>query len=343
MMPVSVVVPTYNRSALVGRAVDSVLAAISTGDEVIVVDDGSSDFTERALERYAGRIRYVRQPHAGAGRARNRGIEEAAHSLVAFLDSDDEWMPDALELGRRVLEARPDVLFTFTDFAAHRASGDLRHSLVAWTRDDRRWDEILGPGIPFSAIAGLPPGRPDFQVHVGSLYGALLRAPYVACNTALVRRDRAGTDLHFAEDLPTYEDWECFARLARRGPAAYLDCETAWQWSHEGPRLTDASEFLRAGTRLALLQRVWGSDPWFLAVHRRGYEEACRQQHLRRARWLIQQGRTAEARGELAQVDDAPSSHRLAAALPGPLARGLWSVRRHLRSYRGPGRPRVPA
>ncbi len=329
--PVSVVVPTYNRASLVGRAVESVLAAVTPGDEVIVVDDGSTDDTEAALRPYAGRLRHVRVPHGGAGRARNRGIREATHAWVAFLDSDDEWMPDRLLLTRRVLEARPDVLFCFTDFAAHRAAGESRRHLAAWHRDPRGWDEILGPGVPFSTLCSLPPGRTDFALHVGDLYPPLLRAPYVPCNTALVRRDRAGADLHFAEDLPTYEDWECFARLARHGPAAYLDCETAWQWAHEGPRLTDADRFVRATTRLTLVDRVWGADAAFLAAHRDEYDRLVRQQRLIRARWWIQEGRTSEARRELAQVSGAPASHRLAAALPGPVARRLASARARLR------------
>jgi glycosyltransferase involved in cell wall biosynthesis len=329
---VSAVVPTYNRCALVGRAVRSVLAALSPGDEAIVVDDGSTDDTEAALAPFGERIRYIRQPHAGAGRARNRGIQEAANPLVAFLDSDDEWMPDALLLARRVLEARPDVLFTFSDFAAQRAQGMRRKNLASWTRDTRSWDEILGPGVPYSSLAPLPDGREEFSVHVGSLYGALLDAPYVFCATTLVRREAAGPDFRFAEDLPTYEDWECYARLSRRGPAAFLDCETAWQWKHAGPRLTDADAFLRASTRLTLIERIWGDDPTFLAQGRARYEAVRSRQRLIRARWLIERGRTAEARRELAQAGRVPVSHRMAAALPGPVARGLLSVRRRLRA-----------
>jgi glycosyltransferase involved in cell wall biosynthesis len=329
--PVSVIVPTYNRAGLVGRAVESALSALSPGDEVIVVDDGSTDDTQQALARYAGRIRYVRAPHGGAGRARNRGIRAASHAWVAFLDSDDEWLPDRLLLTRRVLEARPDVLFCFTDLAAHRAGGESRRHLATWHRDPRGWDEILGPGVPFSTLAALPQGRADFLVHEGDLYAALLRGAYVPCNTALVRRDQAGADLHFAEDLPTYEDWECFARLARRGRAAYLDCETAWQWSHQGPRLTDADRFVRATTRLTLVERVWGADAGFLADHRDQYESVVKEQRLIRARWWIGEGRTREARRELAQVSGAPASHRLAAALPGSLARHLAAARARLR------------
>ncbi|HKQ75658.1 MAG TPA: glycosyltransferase family 2 protein, partial [Blastocatellia bacterium] len=88
-LPVSVVIPTYNRAKHIVRSLRSVLAAIAPGDEVIVVDDGSTDNTREALEPYRDRIRYVMGPHRGAGAARNCGIAEARHPLVAFNDSDD--------------------------------------------------------------------------------------------------------------------------------------------------------------------------------------------------------------------------------------------------------------
>jgi GT2 family glycosyltransferase len=339
-MQVSVVIPTYNRAALVGRAVASALAAVDPGDEIIVVDDGSTDGTEAALSCFGDRIMYIRQPRAGAGPARNRGVGAARRPWVAFLDSDDEWLPDTLRLRRAVLAARPDVLFAFSDFAARGVRGESERQLVRWTRDHRPWDAILGPGVAFSTLAALPSGRTDFTVHVGALYAALMRAPYVAANTLLVRRDRAGDVLHFPEDLPTYEEWECFARLARRGPAAFLDCATARQWSHAGPRLTDADVLTRATTRITLLQRVWGQDPAFLAGHRVAYAEVLRAQRLVRARALIRGGRTAEARRELAAAGTAPAAYRMAAALPGGLAQRLWSVRGRLRRARRAEAPR---
>src|SRR4051812_26283844 len=88
---VSIVIPTYNRAALVGRAIESALRAASPGDEILVVDDGSTDGTEAALASFRDRIRFITAPHRGAGATRNRGIAEAGGDLIAFLDSDDEW------------------------------------------------------------------------------------------------------------------------------------------------------------------------------------------------------------------------------------------------------------
>src|SRR5271169_6309691 len=105
-MRVSVVIPTYNRAHLVCRAVDSALAQCLDGDEVIVVDDGSTDNTEAALAPYGSRIVHLRVPNGGAGKARNIGVKAASNPLIAFLDSDDEWMKGKLEIQRTLMQAR---------------------------------------------------------------------------------------------------------------------------------------------------------------------------------------------------------------------------------------------
>jgi len=330
-LAVSIVIPTYNRARLVGRAIDSALAASATGDEVIVVDDGSTDGTPAALAPYHGRIRYLRISHRGAGAARNRGVSVARSPLIAFLDSDDEWMPDKLELQRTLMARRPDVLFSFSDFALREDVDGSEHRfyLSRWHKDARNWGEILGPGFRFSAIGPLPPGRTDFPVHVGDLYPAMLNTCYVATFTVMVRRT-AGEALRFAEDLPLYEDWECFSRLARAGRGAYLACETAWNHGHAGPRLTGADAVTATSTCITMLNRIWGADAPFLATAGEQYRRALARQHVLRARALITTGRTSEARQELRQAGGGPLAYHALAGLPGPVARGIVTLGRAL-------------
>lgn len=319
---VSVVIPTYNRAALVSRAVDSALRAISPGDEIIVVDDASTDDTERALAAYGDRIRYQRVPHRGAGAARNFGISVARNPLVAFLDSDDEWMPHILTLERALLQARPDVLFCCSNFAVRAKGMEKRRYLSNWFSRPCTWDELFGPGVGYSSLAPLPKDVPDFSVHIGDFYLSLVKEGCVCTITVLVRRESAAEALRFAEDLPTYEDWECFARVARVGLGAYLDCETAWNYGHSGPRLTDAEDYDRATTRLTIYSRVWGHDRDFLSKHSALFEEAVRTQRLIRARAMLRDGRRAEARDELRLVKDAPLAYRAASLVPGWLFSG---------------------
>ena len=328
-LPVSVIIPTFNRAALVQRAVRSALAAVRPRDEVIVVDDGSTDGTEAALAGLDPRVRFLRAHHGGAGRARNVGVREARHPLVAFLDSDDEWTGDKLELQRTVMQERPDVLFCFSDFAVrHEGEPDQHGFLARWHGDDRGWEAILGPRFRYSTLAAPPPGREDVDVYVGDLYPEVLSGHYVPTFTLIVRREAAGEALWFADDLPTYEDLECHARLARAGLAAYLDCETAYQWGHGGPRLTDADRFACASARLTIVERVYGRDPAFMKSFRDRYDREVRRQRLARARHLLAQGRSTEARNDLRLSGRAPLHYRAAAALPpGLLVTGLEVTR----------------
>jgi glycosyltransferase involved in cell wall biosynthesis len=326
---VSVVIPTYNREHLVPRAVDSALAAVSPGDEIIVIDDGSTDGTESTLTSYRNAIRYVKTDNRGAGAARNLGVRTAVHDWIAFLDSDDEWMPDHLDIHRSFL-AKSDVLFSFSNFDIHYegATGkSSRHmQLVSWTDDYREWGEIIAEGSAYSRFADLPAGRSDFNVHIGNLYHIMLRRSYIPAWTSLVRRDVAGEVLQFPEDLPTFEDYECYIRLSRHGVAAYLDCSTAVNHGHCGPRLTGVDDLTKATTRVAILKRTYGADDEFISRNRAAYDAAMKEMKKFQAREFLQRGLVRAARQELKEINHAPPHLRLLSLLPGFVVRALWSV-----------------
>ncbi len=322
MEPVSVVIPTYNRAVLLPAAIGSVLQAVADGDEIIVADDGSTDGTAGIVRRFAPRVRYLACAHRGAGSARNAGIAACTHDLVAFADSDDEWLPQRLRWQRPLLARGSGLVFAFSDFGQLYPDGRREMSYVRrWSGDRRGWESILGPARPLADFLPDPAdGEARIAVHIGSLYEAELQANYVNVNTVLARRSVAGEALRFADDLPTFEDWECFARLTRRGPCAYIDGPTALQRSHGGPRLTDSSLAVRLQARLTIIERNWGCDPDFLG--RTGPLVARTVYRLRRslARHWLMAGQCDEARRVLAQIDGA-AVERLAAGLPPSLLR----------------------
>jgi len=321
---VSIVIPTYNRSAMAVRAIRSVLANDCAGDEIIVVDDGSTDDTQTVLAAFGDRIRYIRTPNLGAGAARNRGIDESRNELIAFLDSDDEWMADKLGLQRALMAAHPEVVFCFSDFAVKRTDGTMeRHYLSHWHRDGRGWNEILGKGVRFAGSVGATAAREDFDIHVGCLYAALMSTNYIPTFTLMVRREACAA-ARFAVDLPTFEDWEYFGRLARLGRAAFLNTETAVQWGHGGPRLTDADDYHAASARIKVLERVWGEDAEYLARHSAEYHQVLARQHEVCARWLLEKGRMREARQELELAPNARRMLRILSILPGPVVHAFF-------------------
>lgn len=106
---VSVIIPTYNRAHLVGRAIQSVLNQTYKDFELIIVDDGSTDNTEDIIKKYQKkdeRIKYIRRKkNKGGSVARNTGINAAIGEYIAFLDSDDEWLTEKLERQMKVFKS----------------------------------------------------------------------------------------------------------------------------------------------------------------------------------------------------------------------------------------------
>ena len=107
---VSVIVPTFNRAWILKEAIDSVLAQNYRDFELIVIDDGSTDHTRDILHPYRDRLTVIRQANAGVSAARNRGIRAASGRLIAFLDSDDLWLPGKLERQTAFFDATPEAM-----------------------------------------------------------------------------------------------------------------------------------------------------------------------------------------------------------------------------------------
>jgi glycosyltransferase involved in cell wall biosynthesis len=281
-LSVSAIIPTYNRVELVSRAIRSVLAAISPGDEVMVVDDGSTDGTVAAVEAFGGPVRLLEVPHGGAGPARNAGIAAARGDLISFLDSDDEWYPDKVELQRTFLERRPDVLYVWSDLGVKTEDGGEHHHVLArWASPPRPLAETFGPGIPYSSVAALPAGRDDFEVYIGQMSLKEMLNPCISPITVMTRRREAGPGFRFAEDFPVFgEEWPAAGALSTTGVGALLATDTAWQHGHAGSRLTEAPMSAWAEARLLTLERVWAKDRTFLAAHRKEYRHASAEARL---------------------------------------------------------------
>ena len=112
---VSVVIPTYNYGHLLEQSLESVFAQTYKDYEVILVDDGSTDDTPGIAARYEGRIRYFRKENGGPSSARNEGIRQARGPLIAFLDSDDLWLPHKLAVQTAFADAHPEYGLVYCD------------------------------------------------------------------------------------------------------------------------------------------------------------------------------------------------------------------------------------
>lgn len=138
----SVIIATYNRASLLSRALQSVFAQTFVDYEVIVVDDGSIDDTDQVLAAYAGRIKSLRQPNQGPGRARNYALSEAAGTYVTFLDSDDLLLPWALATYKEVIERFNQPAFVLGSVIRFGQEDDISR-MIAEPLVTHAWDDYL--------------------------------------------------------------------------------------------------------------------------------------------------------------------------------------------------------
>ena len=116
MPVVSVIIPTYNHAMYIERTLESVFQQTYKNYEIIVIDDGSTDNTQEVIKSYENKITYICKENEGTAKSRNLGLKIAKGRYVAFLDSDDLWMPQKLELQVTLLDKNIDIGLVCTDF-----------------------------------------------------------------------------------------------------------------------------------------------------------------------------------------------------------------------------------
>jgi len=203
--------------------------------------------------------------------------------------------------------------------------------LDLWQRDRRSYEDAFGRGRPYSAFTGLPMGVSDFLVYEGDLYELQLTGFYVLTDTLVVRRTAAENALRFAEDLPTYEDLECFYRLSALGPGALLDFESTRQVDHPNDRLSQRAALEKIEARITLLRRIWGADARFLDAHRALYRRCLDELLVQKAGALIVQGQNRQARAALREAKSAPAALRFLSRLPSSVTTLGLRVRKAVR------------
>jgi len=199
MPSVSVIIPTYNRARYVTKAIESVLAQTYHDYEIIVIDDGSTDNTKEVLQPYMDRIRYIYQQNAGVSAARNTGISEARGEWIAFLDSDDEWLPEKLDVQMEYVARHPEIIAHTVniDLSDYGSTGETSFSHCGFSPKEKE-------GIIRE------PFLPHFK------YRTLQMPPGVIC-----RKKAAVQAGLFDESLSICEDYDFMCRLALEGSWGY--------------------------------------------------------------------------------------------------------------------------
>lgn len=225
MSRVSVVLPCFNGARFLDRSLGSLVAQTRAPDEVLVVDDGSTDDSAAVLSRWAGEgrlpLRVVTQPNAGSARARSRGFAEARGELVGFLDQDDGWRPEALALLAGRLEADPQL--------------GMAHGNAEWC------DAELRPTGTRMVEGWTPPS--------GRILAALVEhGNFIPQSATMLRKSLWDEAPLFRQEHFPCDDYDLYLRLAARLPCAYVDAVVLDYRSHPG-------QFSR--NRLALAEKAF--------------------------------------------------------------------------------------
>jgi glycosyltransferase involved in cell wall biosynthesis len=197
MIPVSVVIPSYNRAHCILETLESVYSQTFRDFEVVIIDDGSTDNTREVLAPFGDRIRYIHQENRGLAGARNRGIAEARGEWIAFLDSDDLWLPEKLELQFQAVTRSPDLAVHVTNATIFR--------------------EHIGQETDLYGLTNFLPSSSD---------STRLDRPLITCvskglawmQCALIRKETLLKAGDFRRELRIYMDFEMGSRLSLLGP-----------------------------------------------------------------------------------------------------------------------------
>ncbi len=197
---VSVIIPTYNREKQIGRAIRSVLSQTYEDYELIIVDDGSTDHTKEIVEQFMDdRIQYIcLETNRGACYARNVGIQSSQYAYIAFLDSDDEWMPDKLRLQmEKILNSPQNVGLVYCRMSGIQRNGTNRYYTPAYECPE----DLLE----------------------GDMFRFLLWRNFIGTPTMLIRKECLEEVGGFKESLPCLQDYELVLRIAKEWQIGFVD------------------------------------------------------------------------------------------------------------------------
>lgn len=192
---ISVIIPSYNYGRFIAEAIESVLAQTLLPDEIIVVDDGSTDDTEEILKRFGDKITYIKQENAGVCAARNRGVTASSGEYIAFMDADDIWHPTKLEKQMAKFAEDPDI--------------GLVH--CGMREFESNTGEILG-----THIEG---GDADVAFALLLWEGKVIIGPG---GTIILKREAFDSVGGFDADMKVGEDWDFCYRIARKYKVGFV-------------------------------------------------------------------------------------------------------------------------
>jgi glycosyltransferase involved in cell wall biosynthesis len=305
---VSAVITTYNQAEYIEAAVESVLGQTFPVEDIVVVDDGSTDDTAARLARFAGEIRYIRQDNRGVAGARNTGVQHARGSLIALLDGDDVWVPDKIRVQVAAAVAHPVAGLVAVDGVAVSGETVIRRSLFGAALRD-----VLGPdGVTTIVSDG----------HRRLIQTNIITTTSQVMVPAAVLRDVGPSD----ERFPIASDYDLYLRIAERWPLALVS-RSLVRWRYLATSVSGPEEER---------ELRWGRDMLdVLRKHARLAEPPRRRRLHRQVRQSLAglvleayaRGHRGHRRWATRYLLDLARRHPAHALVPLAFLAGLWSPR----------------
>lgn len=279
---ISAVIPVYNREKTIARAIESVLAQEYPPAEIIVIDDGSKDATREIVQKYGDKVRYVYQDNAGVAAARNRGVSEAKFGWIAFLDSDDYWLPHHLKQMVNAMEATEEMAaLYFSDIVLEMEEGRVSH-----------WDRCR------FGISGSYEFRDD-----PSEWAMAAKQP-MFLQTSVINRERFVDAGWLPEELVTREDTFLFYKLCLLYPVCAVAGYGGVMSSDDNPggRLTvalDSKTSTFHECTVLLFKELWRYNDRISYNQRRAIRRRFVQSYLGYGRLLLKNKQFFNATGKV--------------------------------------------
>jgi len=223
-MKISVIIPTFNRKKTLGRAIQSVSNQSLSPFEILIIDDGSNDGTKEWVKKSFQDVKYIYQNNQGVSSARNKGIKYAYGDWIAFLDSDDEWLPNKLYEQVKAIGSNPEIKFF--------------HTNEIWIRNGVRVNQMK-----------------KHKKYGGYIFEKCLDICRVSPSSVLIKKeifDDIGT---FDESLRVCEDYDLWLRITSKYPVVFLDIPLIYKYGGHAGQLSKINDGIES-YRIQSLEKI---------------------------------------------------------------------------------------
>ena len=223
-MKISVIIPTFNRKKTLERAIQSVMNQSLSPFEILIIDDGSNDGTEEWIKENFQNIKYIYQNNHGVSSARNIGIENAYGEWVAFLDSDDEWLPNKLYEQVKAIESNPEMKFF--------------HTNEIWIRNGVRVNQMK-----------------KHKKYGGYIFEKCLDICKISPSSVLIQKEVFDNIGIFDESLRVCEDYDLWLRITSKYPVVFLDIPLIYKYGGHADQLSKVNDGIES-YRIQSLEKI---------------------------------------------------------------------------------------